>query len=61
MPEYVTLLGIFIKDAGFFYLEDFIAVAASFLAGVPLLTRILKLKHNDKHEKTLNQVLSWFE
>ena len=37
------------------------AVAISFLIGIPLLTRILKREHNDKHEYTLKQVLSWFE
>jgi hypothetical protein len=50
VPDYVTLRGMFITSAGFSYLEDFIAVAVSFLVGVPLLARILKLEHNDKHE-----------
>ena len=48
--DFGTLQGIFITAAGFSYLEDAVAVAISFLVGVPLLTRILKLGHNNKQE-----------
>lgn len=48
--DFGTLQGMFITAAGFSYLEDAVAVAISFLVGVPLLTRILKLGHNNKQE-----------
>jgi uncharacterized membrane protein len=48
--DFGTLQGIFITAAGFSYLEDAVAVAISFLVGVPLLTRILKLGHNNNQE-----------
>jgi hypothetical protein len=48
--DFGYLQGMFITAAGFSYLEDAVAVAISFLVGVPLLTRILKLGHNNKQE-----------
>lgn len=48
--DFGTLQGMFITGAGFSYFEDAVAVAISFLVGVPLLTRILKLGHNNKQE-----------
>jgi predicted membrane protein len=41
-PDFPTLYGIFVKDAIFSYIEDFIAVTVSLLAGVPLLITVLK-------------------
>jgi uncharacterized membrane protein len=40
--DFPTLYGIFVKDAIFSYIEDFVAVTVSLLAGVPLLITILK-------------------
>jgi hypothetical protein len=48
--DFGYLQGMFITAAGFSYLESAIAVAISFLVGVPLLTRILKLRHDNKQE-----------
>jgi len=49
--DFGTLQGIFITAASFSYLEDAFAIAISFLVGVPLLTRILKLEHNNKKQE----------
>jgi hypothetical protein len=48
-PDFVTLKGIFVTDAVISYLEDFVAVSISFIAGVPLLITIFKLEHSN-HE-----------
>lgn len=48
-PDFGTLYGIFVQDAVFSYLEDFIAVSISFIAGVPLLITIFKLERSN-HE-----------
>jgi len=48
--DFGTLYGIFVTSAVLSYLEDFIAVAVSFVVGVPLLTIIFKLGHNNKPE-----------
>jgi predicted membrane protein len=42
-PDFGTLYFIFVKDAIFSYLEDFIAVTVSLIVGVPLLVGISKL------------------
>jgi len=47
-PDLGTLYINFVKDAIFSYLEDFIAIAVSFLIGVPLIIRVFKLRHNNK-------------
>jgi hypothetical protein len=47
--DYGTLRGMLITSADFSN-QDFIAVVVSFLIGVPLLTGILKLEQDDKHE-----------
>jgi predicted membrane protein len=49
-PDFGTLYINFVKDAVFSYLEDFIAIAVSFLIGVPLIIRVFKLRHNNKQE-----------
>ena len=46
-PDFGTLYGVFIAGAVFSYLEDFIALAISFLVGVPLLISVLKPQHNN--------------
>jgi uncharacterized membrane protein len=57
-PDFGTLYIIFVKDAIFSYLEDFIAIVVSFLVGVPLLLAVFKMKHGNKQEQTATHVLS---
>jgi hypothetical protein len=46
-PDFAALKVIFATDAVISYFEDFVAVAISFIAGVPLLVTIFKLERNN--------------
>jgi predicted membrane protein len=46
-PNFGTLYAVFVEDAVFSYIEDFVALTVSFIVGVPLLISVFKLKHNN--------------
>jgi predicted membrane protein len=56
-PDFGALYFIFVKDAIFSYFEDFIAIAVSFLVGVPLLLTVFKMQHGNKQGQNAAHVL----